>query len=97
VLDRVSGCTGCSGLRQTESKIPIPSSLTITMTERQCPECGGELGLAVRPGGRQGTDGGPAPATTLSTLWRCSTCGHAFTSEQVREGKRQRSKALKPE
>jgi len=65
------------------------------MSERQCPECGGELGLAVRPARHQDANGGLVAATSLSTLWRCSTCGRAFTAEQVREGKRQRSKALR--
>ena len=62
------------------------------MHEPQCPECGGELGLAVRPRREQGANDGPVSATILSTLWRCSTCGGAFTAEQVREGKRKRSK-----
>jgi hypothetical protein len=60
------------------------------MTERQCPSCGGELGLAVRPSRRDGPQDGPA--TSLSTQWQCSTCGGAFTAEQVRAAKLQRSK-----
>ena len=65
-----------------------------TMAERQCPECGGELGLAVRPSRSETANGGATSATSLSTRWRCSTCGRAFTAEQVRQGKRIRLKAL---
>jgi len=59
-----------------------------TMSERQCPECGGELGLAVRPSRAESATAGAT--TSLSTRWRCSTCGCAFTAEQVRQGNRVR-------
>ena len=65
------------------------------MTERQCPECGGELGLAVRPSRLQDA-AGTTSSTTLSTRWSCSTCGRAFTAQEVRQGNRERAKAHKP-
>ncbi len=53
------------------------------MTQRQCPDCDGELVLARRPDNQ-----GPGVEARPSTYWRCSICGSGFTAEQVRENKR---------
>lgn len=76
-------------MRQTNREGRFP----FAMPERQCPECGGELGLALRPSQPETANLAAPYAVTRSSLWRCSTCGHTFTAEQVRHGKRVRSKA----
>jgi len=70
------------------------------MQKRECSECGGELVLAVRVNQPQnqpqiGNDG-PSLVTSAFTSWRCGTCGCAFTAAQLREGKRERSRAAQP-
>jgi len=61
------------------------------MTQRQCPECNSELVLARRPDNQHGAGMVAGP----STFWRCSTCGHGFTAEQIRDNKRAKSAAIK--
>jgi len=65
--------------------------INLTMEKRQCIQCGGELVMAFRPSenSRHGP-GAPRPNAT----WRCSTCGQAFTAEQLRADKRDSSKAV---
>jgi len=62
------------------------------MQKRECSECGGELVLAVR-GTQPQTSQGPSLVTSAVTSWRCGTCGSAFSAAQLREDKRERSKA----
>jgi hypothetical protein len=54
------------------------------MIQRQCPECGSELMLARNPDNQQKLRTAPISPT----YWRCSICGGAFTTEQLRERKR---------
>jgi hypothetical protein len=63
------------------------------MQKRECSECGGELVLAVRASQPQTSNDGPSLGASAFTSWRCSTCGCAFTAAQLREDKRERSKA----
>jgi len=64
------------------------------MAIRQCLQCGGELVLAFRPS----EIGRPIPGTARviksNATWRCSTCGQAFTSDQLRSGKRATSRPV---
>jgi hypothetical protein len=62
------------------------------MQKRECSECGGELVLAVR-GNQSPTSQGPSLVTSAVTSWRCGTCGSAFSAAQLREDKRERTKA----
>jgi ribosomal protein S27AE len=66
------------------------------MQKRECSECGGELVLAVRVNQPQTTGDAPSLITSAFTNWRCSTCGCSFTAAQLREGKRERSRAAQP-
>ena len=59
------------------------------MSQRQCPECGGELVLARRSDG-QGGGFNAHPSNYL----RCSICGGEFTAEQIRENKRTKESAV---
>ncbi|HEY8670552.1 MAG TPA: hypothetical protein VIL63_06930 [Terriglobales bacterium] len=51
------------------------------MAKRYCLECGGELVLAFRPS-ESSLPGSSNPK------WRCSTCGHSFTADELRADKR---------
>lgn len=57
------------------------------MIERQCPECGSEL-VRARRSDQQAV---PGAVAGLSPAWRCSVCGHEFTTKQIRESNRARS------
>jgi hypothetical protein len=60
------------------------------MAKRQCLECGGELVMAFRP-----SENGPGPRSLVrNAKWRCSICGNAFSSEQLRADKRVSSKVV---
>ena len=60
------------------------------MAKRQCLECGGELVMAFRP-----SENGAGPRTLLGNAkWRCGTCGHAFTPQQLRADRRASSKVV---
>jgi hypothetical protein len=59
------------------------------MSQRQCPECGGELVLA-RRSDEQGGIFNARPSNYL----RCSICGGEFTAEQIRENKRSKQHAV---
>jgi hypothetical protein len=59
------------------------------MTQRQCPDCSGELVLARRPENRNA----PGAISSPSTYWRCSICGGAFTAEQIRDNKRAKARS----
>jgi hypothetical protein len=63
------------------------------MEKRQCIGCGGELVMAFRPSENSRYDPGAAKP---NAKWRCSTCGQAFTAEQLRAYKRDRSKVVGP-
>jgi hypothetical protein len=60
------------------------------MIERQCPECSSELVRARRP------DQQPVPgiAAVPAPAWRCSVCGAAFTTQQIRDSKHAKSATL---
>jgi uncharacterized protein with PIN domain len=58
------------------------------MIQRQCPACNSELVQARRPENQSGL------ATGSSNYWRCSTCGSAFTAEQIRETRRPKPVSL---
>jgi uncharacterized protein with PIN domain len=60
------------------------------MTQRQCPHCNSELVRTRR------ADQQPMLliALTASPSWRCSVCGGAFTTEQIRDSKRTNLPAL---
>lgn len=62
------------------------------MAKRICLECGGELVMAFRPS--QSGHLGPGNLIKPNANWRCSTCGHAFTAEQLRGDKRAGTKAI---
>lgn len=66
------------------------------MIQRQCPECGNELVQARRPENQSGR----GATTGSSNYWRCSTCGCAFSAEQIRATKHPKAplieQALKP-
>jgi transposase-like protein len=57
------------------------------MTQRKCPQCNSELVQARHPENQGLTTGS-------SNYWRCSTCGSAFTAEQIRETKRPKPSAI---
>jgi ribosomal protein S27AE len=92
------GCWASTGIRceVAESFPPIAAvsqefvsvlSNNMTMARRQCLECGGELVMAFHP--NDGPRLGPgAENRRPSSTWRCSTCGNAFTAEQLRAGRR---------
>jgi len=63
----------------------------MTMGKRHCLQCGGELVMSFRPSetGRLIPEAGGA--RTPNAKWRCSTCGQAFTAEQLRADKRANS------
>lgn len=58
-----------------------------SMTSRYCLECGGELVLAFQPSEKAWHGPGAGTQTRPNNSWRCSTCGHTFTAEQLRAGK----------
>jgi hypothetical protein len=64
------------------------------MAKRQCLECGGELVMAFRPSENGRIDPGSGNLAKQNAKWRCSTCGNAFTAEQLRADKRNGTKAL---
>jgi ribosomal protein S27AE len=66
----------------------------VTMAKRQCLECGGELVMAFRPSENSGP--GAGSLMRPNAKWRCSTCGHAFTAEQLRAEKRASAKMVEP-
>ena len=70
------------------------SDNNISVIKRQCIECGGELVMVYRPSGIErigmGVEGVPMP----NAKWRCGTCGHSYTAEQLRAGTRAKSKAI---
>ena len=54
-----------------------------TMAKRLCLQCGGELVRAFRSSeSGSGSTMADQPITTGG--WRCSTCGHCFSTEQLR-------------
>jgi hypothetical protein len=57
------------------------------MEKRHCLECGGELVLAFRPALKGWPQPGAGTQAKSNRTWRCSTCGHEFTAEQLRRGK----------
>jgi len=65
----------------------------VIMAKRQCLECGSELVMAFHLQGSAqiipGTDGS---VKSPNANWRCGTCGHTFSAENLRQGKR--AKAL---
>lgn len=61
--------------------------INVTMVIRHCLDCGGELVMAFHP-----TENGRLDPGAANAKWRCSTCGHAFTAEQLRANKRASSK-----
>jgi len=61
---------------------------------RQCLECGGELVMAFRPSEIGRLIPGSEKVAKSNATWRCSTCGQAFTSDQLRAGKRAASKPV---
>jgi hypothetical protein len=63
---------------------------TLIMITRQCLECGGELVMAFRPSENIRL----RPGAGSNAKWRCSTCGQAFTAEQLRANKRTNSKVV---
>jgi DNA-directed RNA polymerase subunit RPC12/RpoP len=62
--------------------------------KRQCIECGGELVMAYRPGGIERSGMGVEGMAMPNAKWRCSTCGHSYTAEQLRAGARLNSKEI---
>jgi hypothetical protein len=66
----------------------------LTMTKRHCLECGGELVMAFRPSKTGEAGLGRANAAGPNANWRCSTCGHAFSAEQLRASKRVASRVV---
>jgi len=62
------------------------------MAKRQCLECGGELVMAFRPSENSGL--GTGSLMRPNAKWRCSTCGHSFTAEQLRADKRANAKVV---
>jgi DNA-directed RNA polymerase subunit RPC12/RpoP len=66
----------------------------MTMAKRQCLKCGGELVTAFRPSGNAVLTGSPKGSSKPFEKWRCSTCGNAFTTEQLRADKRTNSQAV---
>jgi uncharacterized protein with PIN domain len=64
----------------------------MTVIKRQCIECGGELVAAYRPSEIEQISPGAMP----NAKWRCSTCGHSYTAEQLRADTRANSKTIVP-
>ena len=68
--------------------------MNVAMAMRQCLECGDELVLAFHPSKM----GQRSPATgdlvMVTARWRCGTCGLAFTSAELRAGKRSNSTVI---
>jgi len=63
------------------------------MVKRDCIECGGELVLAFRPSENGRINPASGNSSRSNANWRCSTCGHSFSAEQLRVDKRANSKA----
>jgi ribosomal protein S27AE len=61
------------------------------MAKRQCLECGGELVMSFHP-----SENGRTGLVPSSAAWRCGTCGHSYTAEQLRQTKRMKSKVVEP-
>jgi uncharacterized protein with PIN domain len=57
------------------------------MEKRHCLECGGELVLAFRPAEKAWHQPGAGTQAKSNRTWRCGTCGHEFTAEQLRSRK----------
>ena len=66
----------------------------ITVIKRQCIECGGELVMAYRLSGIERIGMGVEGVAMPNAKWRCGTCGHSYTAEQLRAGTRANSKAI---
>jgi hypothetical protein len=64
------------------------------MGKRQCLGCGGELVMAFHPSDVGRLDPGTGMMTKATAKWRCSTCGQAFTAEQLRADKRATAKIV---
>jgi hypothetical protein len=63
------------------------------MQKRECSKCGGELVLAMRANQSQAGHGELGLPVSSFTTWRCGTCGGAFSAAQLRDDKRERSRA----
>jgi transposase-like protein len=50
--------------------------------------------MAYRPSGIERIGMGVEGVATPNAKWRCGTCGHSFTAEQLRAGTRAKSKAI---
>ena len=80
-------------LFNSDQTIPPACANKMTMGIRQCLGCGGELVMAFRPSEIGRLIPGTEKVAKSTPTWRCSTCGQAFTSDQLRAGKRA---ALRP-
>lgn len=65
------------------------SCINMSMEKRKCLGCGGELVMAFRP-----SENGRIGPLAGNAKWRCSTCGQAFTAEELRADKRASLKAV---
>jgi ribosomal protein S27AE len=65
-----------------------------TMAVRQCLECGDELVMAFHPSKTGQRSPGTGDLVMVTAKWRCGTCGLAFTSAQLRAGKRLNSTVI---
>jgi ribosomal protein S27AE len=68
----------------------------VSMVKRECIECGGELVMAFRPSENSRLSPGVGNTTRSNSNWRCSTCGHSFSAEQLRVDRRATSKVVEP-
>jgi transposase-like protein len=50
--------------------------------------------MAYRPSGIERIGMGVEGVAMPNAKWRCGTCGHSYTAEQLRAGKRANSKAI---
>ena len=75
----------------SDQRDPCACDNNVTVIKRQCIECGGELVMVYRPGGIERIVEGMAMP---NAKWRCGTCGHSYTAEQLRAGTRTNSKAV---
>lgn len=78
------------------SKTNPPKALRLwyqwSMVKRECIECGGELVMAFRPSDSGRVNAVPGNPTRPNANWRCSTCGHSYSAEQLRVDKRANAK-----
>ena len=91
VIDLPRQCWKVFNYDQTQADV---SFMNVAMAMRQCLECGNELVMAFHPSKMGQRSPGTEDPVMVTAKWRCGTCGLAFTSAELRAGKRSNSTVI---